>query len=47
VLGLSCKFRPKFVKQYVQLEDIIKQAVTDYVDEVQAGTFPSDEFSFK
>lgn len=47
VLGLSGKFRPKFVKQYVQLEDIIKQAVGDYIDEVQSGAFPSEEFSFK
>jgi len=47
VLGLSGKFRPKFVKQYVQLEDIIKKAVTEYVDEVQSGTFPTEEFSFK
>jgi len=47
VLGLSGKFRPKFVKQYVQLEDIIKKAVAEYVDEVQSGKFPSEEFSFK
>jgi 3-methyl-2-oxobutanoate hydroxymethyltransferase len=47
VLGLSGKFRPKFVKQYVQLEDIIKKAVTEYVDEVRSGTFPTEEFSFK
>jgi len=47
VLGLSGKFRPKFVKQYAQLEDIIKNAVADYVDDVQSGKFPSDEFSFK
>ena len=47
VLGLSGKFRPKFVKQYVQLEDVIKKAVTDYIGEVQSGAFPSEEFSFK
>jgi 3-methyl-2-oxobutanoate hydroxymethyltransferase len=47
VLGLSGKFRPKFVKQYVQLEDIIRKAVTDYVAEVRSGAFPSEEYSFK
>jgi 3-methyl-2-oxobutanoate hydroxymethyltransferase len=47
LLGLSGKFRPKFVKQYAQLEDIIKKAVSEYVDEVQSGEFPSDEYSFK
>jgi 3-methyl-2-oxobutanoate hydroxymethyltransferase len=47
LLGLSGKFRPKFVKQYVQLEEIIKKAVSEYIDEVQSGKFPSDEYSFK
>lgn len=47
LLGLSGKFRPRFVKQYAQLEDIIKKAVSEYIDEVQSGAFPSDEYSFK
>jgi len=46
ILGLSGKFRPKFVKQYVQLEPIIKKAVTEFVNEVQTKKFPKDEFSF-
>ena len=46
ILGLSGKFRPKFVKQYVQLEPIIKKAVSEYVDEVKTKKFPEDEFSF-
>jgi len=46
ILGLSGKFRPKFVKQYVQLEPIIKKAVSKYVDEVKTKKFPQDEFSF-
>ena len=46
ILGLSGQFRPKFVKQYVQLEPIIKKAVSEYVDEVKTKKFPEDEFSF-
>ncbi len=46
LLGLAGKFRPKFVKQYVQLEDIIKQAVKQFMDEVQTEKFPADEHSF-
>ncbi len=46
LLGLSGKFRPKFVKQYVQLEPIIKKAVSEYVGEVKKKKFPQDEFTF-
>ena len=47
LLGLSGKFRPKFVKQYVLLEEIIKKAVNEYIDEVQTAKFPADEHCFK
>jgi 3-methyl-2-oxobutanoate hydroxymethyltransferase len=47
VLGLCGPFRPKFVKQYVQLEDIIGKAVGDYIDEVRGGMFPGDEYAMK
>jgi len=40
LLGLSGKFRPKFVKQYVQLEPIIKGAVSEYVNEVKKKKLP-------
>ena len=47
VLGLCGPFRPKFVKQYVQLEDSIKKAVDDYITEVREGEFPGDEYCMK
>jgi 3-methyl-2-oxobutanoate hydroxymethyltransferase len=47
LLGLSGKFRPKFVKQYVQLEQIIKNAVKEFIDDVETEKFPTDEYSFK
>ncbi len=46
VLGLFSDFVPKHAKQYVKLADIIKGAVTDYYNEVKAGTFPTDKQSF-
>ncbi len=46
MLGLFTDFVPKHAKQYVRLADSIKQAVGDYVNEVQAGTFPTDKQSF-
>ena len=47
VLGMSGPFRPKFVKQYVQLEEIIEKAVGEYIQEVQDGQFPGDEYCMK
>ncbi|MFH1626320.1 MAG: 3-methyl-2-oxobutanoate hydroxymethyltransferase [Pseudomonadota bacterium] len=46
VLGLSGDFRPKFVKKYVNLEEIISKAVKDYISEVKSAAFPGDEHSF-
>lgn len=46
LLGLSKEFRPKFVKKYVDLHDIINQSVDDYIREVREGIFPSDEHTF-
>jgi 3-methyl-2-oxobutanoate hydroxymethyltransferase len=46
LLGLFTDFVPKHAKQYARLSDIIKQAVGDYISEVQAGTFPTDKQSY-
>ncbi len=46
LLGLFTDFVPKHAKQYARLSDIIKQAVGDYINEVQAGTFPTGKQSY-
>ena len=46
LLGLSGEFRPKFVKKYVNLEEIISKAVMEYISEVKKEVFPGDEHSF-
>jgi len=46
VLGLSGSFRPKFVKQYVQLEPLIKKAVQEFIAEVKEEKFPNKGHSF-
>lgn len=46
LLGLLGEFRPKFVKSYVDLREVISQAVDDYIKEVREGTFPTEEHSF-
>ncbi|MEW6615377.1 MAG: 3-methyl-2-oxobutanoate hydroxymethyltransferase [Thermodesulfobacteriota bacterium] len=47
LLGLSGEFRPKFVKKYVNLEEVISKAVKEYISEVKNKAFPNDEHSFK
>ncbi|MDP8265604.1 MAG: 3-methyl-2-oxobutanoate hydroxymethyltransferase [Candidatus Aceula meridiana] len=46
ILGLFDRFRPKFVKQYVDLSAVIKKAVHDYKIDVIAERFPGKEHGF-
>jgi 3-methyl-2-oxobutanoate hydroxymethyltransferase len=47
MIGLCDKFAPKFVKKYVDLEDILSRAFGAYVEDVRNGSFPDDAHSFK
>ncbi len=40
MLGMFSDFVPKFVKQFANVGDIMKQAFADYKNEVADGTFP-------
>jgi 3-methyl-2-oxobutanoate hydroxymethyltransferase len=46
LLGLAGKFRPKFVKQYADLENEITKAVKKFLFEVKKEKFPTDKHSF-
>ncbi len=46
LLGLFTDFVPKHAKQYAKLGEAIKQAVTQYMDEVLSSSFPTDNESF-
>jgi 3-methyl-2-oxobutanoate hydroxymethyltransferase len=46
LLGLFDEFRPKFVRRYAELGDLIRKAAADYVADVASGRFPSDQESF-
>ncbi len=46
ILGLTDRFSPKFVKRYVNLQDVVSQAVSAYISEVRGGAFPQDQHSF-
>ncbi len=46
MLGLFTDFVPKHAKQYVKLADIMSSAITEYHNEVKAGSFPTAKHSF-
>ena len=47
MLGMFSDYTPKFVKQYANVGTIIKDAVTDYINEVNSGAFPDATRSYK
>ena len=47
LLGLNQNFVPKFVKQYAQLADNLKNAVSEYILEVRAESFPGQEHTYR
>jgi len=46
LVGLFEKFTPKFVKQYINLAPKIREALIQYKEEVENGSFPGPEHSF-
>ncbi len=47
MLGMFTDFSPKFVKRYADVGSIMKESFKNYINEVQNGTFPSEEHTFK
>ncbi|MFZ5968058.1 MAG: 3-methyl-2-oxobutanoate hydroxymethyltransferase [Bacillota bacterium] len=46
MLGMFTDFKPKFVKQYAQLGNIMKEACQQYKQEMDAMVFPGQEHTF-
>jgi len=47
LLGLFDQFTPKFAKQYANLRPLMVDAFKSFRQEVETGTFPAPEHSFK
>lgn len=43
MLGFFEAFKPKFVRRYLNGGELVRQAVKQYKEDVQAGTFPSKD----
>ncbi|HOW36060.1 MAG TPA: 3-methyl-2-oxobutanoate hydroxymethyltransferase [Candidatus Omnitrophota bacterium] len=46
ILGLFDRFRPKFAKEYINLNKLALEAIIRYRDEVVNGAFPDEAHSF-
>ena len=46
LVGLFDRFTPKFVKQYINLSPRIKEALVQFKNEVEDGSFPGPEHTF-
>ena len=46
MLGFYEKFQPKFTKRYLQGADLVRQALDEYVQEVQTRKFPAKEHTY-
>ena len=45
-LGLNAGFRPRFLKQFADLEGAARAGIRAFADEVRAGTYPGPEHAF-
>ena len=43
VLGITKEFKPRFLRRYAELHDVMTQAVQHYVADVKNREFPSKE----
>lgn len=43
MLGMTHDFKPKFLRQYLNLYEKISEAVSQYVEDVKRGDFPNDK----
>jgi 3-methyl-2-oxobutanoate hydroxymethyltransferase len=46
MLGLYTRFHPRFVRRYAQIAAAMTAAFEDYVADVKAGSFPSEQESY-
>lgn len=46
LLGITKEFKPRFLRRYADLHDIMTNAVTHYVNDVKTKDFPKDEEAY-
>lgn len=46
VLGINKGFKPRFLRQYANLNDIMNEAITNYIKDVKGNSFPNEKESY-
>ncbi len=46
MLGISAEFKPRFLRRYAELHDIMTDAVKNYIIDVKSGDFPNDKETY-
>lgn len=46
MLGITKDFKPRFLRRYVELFDVIKGATEAYIKDVKSGSFPNEKESY-
>ena len=47
LLAMYSDMKPKFVKQFAQVGEAMREGIKAYIDETKAGTFPGEEHTFQ
>jgi len=47
LIGQFQAFTPKFVKKYANIAEVITNAIKEYIKEVKANSFPTDEYCYQ
>ncbi len=46
MLGVTEEFRPRFVRRYAEVAEMMRSAFRHYIDDVKSGVFPAKEESY-
>lgn len=46
MLGINTEFKPRFLRQYLNLHEQITSAVQQYINDVKSGDFPNEKESY-
>ena len=43
MLGINTEFKPRFLRQYLNLAELATGAVQNYIRDVKSGNFPNEQ----
>src|SRR5206468_8932582 len=46
MLGINTEFKPRFLRQYLNLNEKVSNAVKQYINDVRSGNFPNQTESY-